>query len=247
VTATVALIGANGHGASHRRVIAQLQERGLVRLVGLCDIAPVEDPPPDVPVCRDHGELLAQCSPDLVVVCTPPHTHLPIASDALRQGSDVLLEKPPLLDAAEHHAMLRVLAETGRACQVGFQALASPALSELVDAVNAGRLGSLATVTAIGAWKRDDSYYSRGAWVGRTIVDGVRVLDGALANPFAHAVMQVLAIVDRPLTGVEVERTARAKCRSTTRQLCACTSTVACGRWWASRSAPSGSFRARLR
>jgi hypothetical protein len=118
-----------------------------------------------------------------------------------------LLEKPPVLDLAEHDALAAVADETGRACQVGFQALASPALTELVSAIDAGCLGPLTSVTVRGAWKRDESYFRRSPWVGRTSVDGKPTVDGALANPFAHAVMQCLAIVRRdPPHTVEVDR-----------------------------------------
>jgi predicted dehydrogenase len=201
----VALIGATGHGASHRRTIAEMQRTGTVELVALGDVVAVPDA--DAPVFTDHRELLDRTSPDVVVVCTPPHTHLRIAADVMRSGADLLLEKPPVLDLAEHDALAAVMDETGRACQVGFQALGSPALAELVSAIDAGCLGTLSTVTARGAWKRDESYFRRSPWVGRTSVDGRPTVDGALANPFAHAVMQCLAIVrrDPPLT-VEVDR-----------------------------------------
>jgi predicted dehydrogenase len=202
----VALVGATGHGGWHRRVIAELEQAGRVRLVALGDVREVPDLPPGVPVFADHRELLAQARPEVVVVCTPPHTHTPIATDALRAGADVLLEKPPVLDLAEHAALARVLAETGRSCQVGFQALASPALAELLAFVDAGGLGRLRGITMRGAWFRDEAYFTRSAWVGRSTVDGHPTLDGALANPFAHAVMQVLAIARALPTRVEVER-----------------------------------------
>jgi predicted dehydrogenase len=202
VTARVALIGANGHGRSHRRAIADLS---TVELVAIGDVAPVEDAP-DVPIFEDHRELLAATAPDIVIVCTPPHTHAPIAEDALRAGADVLLEKPPVLCGAEHRRLLEVLAETGRSCQVGFQALGSEALAELLSTIDEGRLGPVLSIAAIGAWKRDTAYFGRSAWAGRRSLDGRPTLDGALANPFAHAVMQVLAIARRALRRVEVER-----------------------------------------
>jgi predicted dehydrogenase len=213
----VALIGANGHGHSHRRVIAPLHEAGEVRLVGLCDLAPIRDEP-DAPVPPDTGrfddyrELLAATRPEVVVVCTPPHTHLEIATAVARAGADLLLEKPPLTSLAEHAALAGVLAETGRACQVGFQALGSVALAELAAAVAGGRLGKVTGIGAIGAWQRPDSYYQRAPWAGRRAVNGRPVLDGALANPFAHAVMQSLAVSEAVLGGpvapgeVELER-----------------------------------------
>ena len=200
MTTRVALVGANGHGLSHRRALSSMTS---VRLVAIGDVAPVQDPPPGVPVYASHRDLLAEIAPDIVIVCTPPHTHLAIATDALRAGADVLLEKPPVLDAAEHRCLSGVMAETGRSCQVGFQALASPALAELVSTMDAD---SLSSIGMVGAWQRDEAYFTRAAWVGRRSVGGRPTLDGALANPFAHAIMQVLAIARRAPTLVEVER-----------------------------------------
>jgi len=216
MTARVALIGAQGHGLWHRREIARRQEAGLLRLVGLCDVAGVtgaeEAPiPPGVGIFAEHGAMLRETRPDAVVVCTPPHTHLPIAVDVLCAGADLLLEKPPVLTVAEHRTLLRVLTETGRACQVGFQALGSAALEELRSAIAAGRLGRVTGISAAAAWQRDDAYWRRSRWAGRRMLDGRPVLDGVLANACAHAVMQALATAtavsgDDPPVAIEVER-----------------------------------------
>jgi predicted dehydrogenase len=203
----VAVVGASGHGLWHRRQIAPLHESGRVRLVALVDVRPITDAPDGTGLFTDHREMLRAARPDLVVVCTPPHIHLPIAADALRAGADVLLEKPPVLSLDEHHALSRVLAETGRACQVGFQALGSAALEQLMAAIRQGRLGALTGIATVASWQRPDAYYQRSPWAGRRTVDGRPALDGALANPFAHAWMQCLAIAggDAPVA-VEVER-----------------------------------------
>ncbi|MEV1285947.1 Gfo/Idh/MocA family oxidoreductase [Micromonospora sp. NPDC049679] len=195
----IALIGATGHGLWHRRRIAPLHEAGRLRLVALVDVRPVESAP-DAPVpdgaevFTDHREMLGAARPDVVVVCTPPHTHLPIALDVLRAGADLLLEKPPVLSLAEHRVLARAAAETGRACQVGFQALGSAALTELTGAVSEGRLGTVTSIATVASWRRDDGYYGRSAWAGRRSLNGHAVLDGALVNPLAHAVMQCLAV-----------------------------------------------------
>ena len=197
MTATVALIGANGHGRSHRRRIGELEAAGIVRLVGLADVRPIEPDPPVPAGARaftDHRELLARTRPDVVVICTPPHTHLPIALDALDAGCDLLLEKPPVPTRAAHATLHAAVLAAGRACQVGFQALGSRAAQTLFDAVAAGRLGALDSVATVASWRRDDAYYARAPWSGRRVVDGRPVLDGALVNPLAHAVMQSLAV-----------------------------------------------------
>jgi predicted dehydrogenase len=199
----VALIGASGHGLWHRRRIAPLHDAGRLDLVALCDVAQIAPAdgapvPAGAALFTDHRDLLAAVRPDVVVVCTPPHTHLPIASDVLRAGSDVLLEKPPVTSMAEHAALAAVLTETGRAAQIGFQALGSAALARLTDAITAGELGEVTGIGAFGAWQRPDAYYARAPWAGRREVNGRPVLDGALANPFAHAIMQCLALAVGP-------------------------------------------------
>ncbi|MCZ7437117.1 Gfo/Idh/MocA family oxidoreductase [Micromonospora sp. WMMC241] len=204
----VALVGANGHGRWHRRVIAALHAAGRLRLVALVDVRPPE-PEPDTPtppgtaVFTDHRAMLAASGPDVVVICTPPHTHLPIARDALAAGADLLLEKPPVLDLAEHRELLAASAAAGRAVQVNFQALGSAALAELTGALTAGRLGPVTGVATVAAWQRPDAYYTRSPWAGRRSVDGRRALDGALANPLAHALMQCLAVAEA-VTGAPV-------------------------------------------
>jgi predicted dehydrogenase len=203
VTARVALVGANGHGRSHRRRIAELERAGSVRLVALADVQPI-DPDPPVPAgaatFTDYRDLLAETAPDVVVICTPPHTHLTIALAALAAGCDVLLEKPPVPTVEAHATLQAAVRSSGRSCQVGFQALGSLAAETLFDAVSAGRrgrsgpLGSLESVATVASWRRDDAYYARAPWSGRRVVDGRPVLDGALVNPLAHAVMQSLAV-----------------------------------------------------
>jgi predicted dehydrogenase len=208
----VALIGANGHGHWHRRHLAQRPAFDVVALCDLQPIADVEGAPVDrdTALFTDHRAMLAATTPDLVIVCTPPHTHLALACDALRAGCDVLLEKPPLLSSAEHASLSAVCASTGRAVQVGFQALGSAALAEVLAAVDAGALGTVTGVSALAAWQRPDAYYTRAPWAGRRRVNGQPVIDGALVNPLAHAVMQAAAVAaatgDPSISTVELSR-----------------------------------------
>ncbi|MGV9764607.1 Gfo/Idh/MocA family protein [Micromonospora tulbaghiae] len=195
----VALIGANGHGRWHRRTIAELHASGRARLVALVDVRPLEagpdaPVPPGAAVFTDHRTMLAVARPDVVVVCTPPHTHLPIALDVLAGGADLLLEKPPVLALAEHRTLAAAADAAGRAVQVNFQALGSAALTELTGAL--GRLGPVTGIATLAAWQRPDAYYARSPWAGRRSVDGRPALDGALANPLAHALMQCLAVAE---------------------------------------------------
>jgi predicted dehydrogenase len=194
VIPTIGLIGANGHGRWHRRRIGELEAAGRVRLTAVSDIRPLDpDPPvpPGVLTFTDHRDLLAEAAPDVVVICTPPHTHQPIALDAIAAGADLLLEKPPVASLAAHRTLTASLTAAGRSCQVGFQALGSVAWQRFRDALPG--LGTIDGITATASWQRDDVYYARVPWAGRRIVGGRAVIDGALVNPLAHAVMQALA------------------------------------------------------
>ncbi|MGI5238165.1 Gfo/Idh/MocA family protein [Dactylosporangium sp. CA-139066] len=182
---TVALVGAAGHGAWHLRAIEALGPRA--RLVATCDVQPGYD-------YTDHRLMLRERRPEVVVVCTPPHTHLPIALDALAAGADLLLEKPPVLSLADHRTL--AAAAAGRALQVGFQALGSPTMGRLP-----GLVGEAVSASVAGAWWRPDTYWTRSSWSGR------RGRDGALVNAFAHALMQALAITGiRPPWTLSLDR-----------------------------------------
>lgn len=198
----VALVGANGFGLSHRRKLAAIEE---AELVALCDTAPVEAP--EAKLYTDHREMLRDTAPDVVIVATPPYTHAPIALDAIEAGCDVYVEKPPVVSLAEHDQLMAALSVTGRVAQVGFQALGSHAFQRLRAAVAAGAIGKVTAVSCYGAWQREDSYWNRSPWAGKRAVGGRPSVDGALSNPFAHALMQCLATLPpSPVDSVEVER-----------------------------------------
>lgn len=211
MTTRVALVGANGFGLHHRRAIAPLARDGAISIVAMCDVATITDEPgaplpPETTVFTDHRTMMDAVEPDVVIVATPPHTHLDIALAALNHGADVLVEKPPVLSLEEHDTLCDVVESTRRYCQVGFQALGSAALAELSAAIRQGSLGAVTGIASYGAWQRPDSYYSRASWAGRRDLNGRRILDGTLVNPFAHSVMQCLAVAEACGESVEISQ-----------------------------------------
>lgn len=194
--ARVAVVGIHGHGSTHVRNALALQESGQCRLVAVADFRPPEPGSvgPDVAVFADLDALLAATAVDIVVVCTPIHTHRQLAEAAMRAGADVLLEKPPVPTMAEFSRLLALCAETGRSCQIGFQSLGSQAVWALAAAVAADELGAVRLISTRCAWIRSVDYFGRSRWAGHRQLDGVPVMDGVLSNPFAHAVATALRI-----------------------------------------------------
>ncbi|MEU7575481.1 Gfo/Idh/MocA family oxidoreductase [Micromonospora sp. NPDC049240] len=210
----VALIGANGFGLQHRRAIHRLQQSGRVRLVAIANRRPVaaaDGAPLDgVAVFDDSRIMLARCEPDITVIATPPHTHLGLAAESVRAGSDVLVEKPPVVTLDEYASLIDLVHQHEARCQVGFQALGSRALPALVSAVRGGALGEVTAIGCTGSWWRPDSYYRRSPWAGRRTIEGCPTGDGVLSNQFAHGLAQALVFAAQALDAVpeavEVER-----------------------------------------
>ncbi|MEU6722308.1 DUF6807 family protein [Nonomuraea wenchangensis] len=201
----VVLAGANGHGRHHLGNLRALAAQGLVELVGICDVRPVEVDFGTPLQSPDLGELIEKTGAEFTVICTPIHTHADLAVTALRAGSHVLLEKPPAPSPDEHRRIAAAVEETGRALQVGFQSLGSAAVPALRELIASGALGTVRGIGGAGAWERPAAYFTRSAWAGKRRLNGVDVVDGALTNPFAHAVATALALTDSGVAGIETE------------------------------------------
>ncbi len=194
----IVLAGASGYGRSYLRELASLEASGTVRLLGVCNPAPLDDDGRalvgDRPVDADLARLLDRTRPDIGIVASPIHTHVPLARQVLDAGASLLLEKPPASTLAGWRGL--VTCASGRAAaQVGFQSLGSAAFTHLRSLLRDGELGEVRGIGGWGAWSRPDAYYERSNWAGRrTLDDGTPVVDGALTNPFAHAVATALAL-----------------------------------------------------
>ncbi|MEU9860796.1 Gfo/Idh/MocA family oxidoreductase [Streptomyces sp. NPDC047971] len=196
----VVLAGARGHGRSHLVNIGRLARLGRVRLVGVCELRPLDAEELDgfgrPEQSADLDALLASTGARIAVICTPIPTHTALALVAARHGAHVLLEKPPAPSFAEFRRMADGVAKAGVACQIGFQSLGSHAVPAIRRLVEEGAVGELLGVGGAGAWVRDEAYFRRAPWAGHRRLDGVDVVDGALTNPLAHAVATALALAD---------------------------------------------------
>src|SRR5438552_7422500 len=88
-----------GAGAVAKQHLACLSGLPGVAVAGVCDVSPAVAESAagrfGVPAWfTDHRALLAELSPDVVHVTTPPAAHFPIAMDALAAGARAIVEKP---------------------------------------------------------------------------------------------------------------------------------------------------------
>ncbi|MEV7001384.1 Gfo/Idh/MocA family oxidoreductase [Streptomyces sp. NPDC093982] len=199
----IVLAGARGHGRWHLDNIRRLQDKGIVRLAGICELTPLSEEelpeglvtPSGAPAqSADFGALLHSTGARIAVICTPIPTHTDLALTAAQRGVHILLEKPPAPSFAEFRRMADGVAEAGVACQIGFQSLGSHAVPAIRALMAEGAIGAIAGIGGAGAWARPEAYYRRAPWAGKRRLNGVDVIDGVLTNPLAHAVATALAL-----------------------------------------------------
>ncbi len=197
MSTSIAVVGARGFGRYHLTAIADLANRGIAHLAAVVDPLGIDEVPniPDAtPTFASLEEMLASVVPDVTVIATPIHTHLPLATLAMEAGSDVLVEKPTTASLAEFEELLAACERTGRVAQVGFQSFGSQAFAEIDRRIASGSIGAVHGIGALGTWIRATSYYDRARWAGKRQLDGREVVDGVVTNPLAHSVATALRI-----------------------------------------------------
>ncbi|MGW2519530.1 Gfo/Idh/MocA family protein [Streptomyces sp. NPDC001617] len=195
----IVLVGGRGHGRWHLDNIRRLQDKGIVRLAGICELTPlgrgeIPDGLGTPEQSADFGALLDSTGARIAVICTPIPTHTDLALEAAARGVHLLLEKPPAPSYAEFRRMADGVAEAGVACQIGFQSLGSHAVPAIREMVAEGAVGEVVGIGGAGAWARGEAYFRRAPWAGKRRLNGVDVIDGVLTNPLAHAVATGLAL-----------------------------------------------------
>jgi predicted dehydrogenase len=143
---SVAVFGAGAFGRNHLRVYRQLEQSGFgVRLAAVADTDPAA-----AEVLRQQGNLAVFSSPeacldacragqlhlDAVSICVPTSAHYSVATQALAQGLDVLLEKPIAATLAEADALVGQAAASRRILQVGLLERFNPAVAAAEPLVN---------------------------------------------------------------------------------------------------------------
>jgi predicted dehydrogenase len=141
----VAVIGAGYWGPNLIRNFNQIPG---ARVSFVCDLDPAKLAPlaaqyPTLTTTRDYHELLAAPNVDAVVIATPVSTHRHLATEALRAGKHVLVEKP----LAATTAAAREIDATARAMQrvlmVGHTFIYNPAVAKVKEYIERGTLGDI--------------------------------------------------------------------------------------------------------
>jgi predicted dehydrogenase len=96
----------------------------------------------------DHAEMLKHSNLDAVIICSPHTLHYRHVSEALSAGKHVLVEKPLTCTSEEAELLIAQADQAGKVLQVSFQRHFLPHFMYIHDAIAAGTIGKLTSVTA---------------------------------------------------------------------------------------------------
>lgn len=180
------LVGLGRWGEKHLRVLTEL---GVT--VWAADVAAdrraaaLRRGLPASRVVADFAAVLGEV--DAVDIVTPAETHLAVATRCLAAGKPCFVEKPLALTVAEGRRLAEVVAETGRALQVGHIFRFHPVSELLGRCLAEGRVGRVRYATArFAGFKRPRSD------VGVTQTDAIHYFD-LLAHLLGRAATAVTA------------------------------------------------------
>jgi predicted dehydrogenase len=140
---------------------------------------------PDVPeVPRDR--LLADPSIDFIVLAAVPRDRAALAIAAMRQGKDVMVDKPGVTTREHLAAIEATVRETGRIWSIALGRLTSPSVQAALSVARSGELGRLVSLTSLAPHRlnralRPAWFFERDAYGGIINDIGIHSIDQFLA------------------------------------------------------------------
>ncbi|HEY5315112.1 MAG TPA: Gfo/Idh/MocA family oxidoreductase, partial [Pirellulales bacterium] len=104
-----------------------------------------------------YDQAIADGRVDAVVIATPPNLHLELALAALEAGKHCVIEKPPLLRAADFDAVLAAKERAGRRVLVAENYFYKPLAVRLRKVIASGMLGDV-RILSVNALKRQPAH-----------------------------------------------------------------------------------------
>jgi predicted dehydrogenase len=104
--------------------------------------------------------MLQTIKPDLVHICTPPHTHPDLALLCLEAGAHVLCEKPLCASLAQFDQLQAAETRAGRYLSTVFQWRFGSAAQHLKRLIESGILGKALLANCHTLWYRGEDYYA---------------------------------------------------------------------------------------
>jgi myo-inositol 2-dehydrogenase/D-chiro-inositol 1-dehydrogenase len=137
------LIGFGAWGSHHARAIAESPHAELVAIAVRSPERQAEarQRHPSTQVVADYHQLLDRADLEVVDVVLPSDLHFPVATDVLRSGRHLLLEKPMALRLADCEELNRLARERQRLLAIGHEFRLSSLWGKVKEMIDAGAIG----------------------------------------------------------------------------------------------------------
>jgi len=165
----VGMIGCGGNARGHMRRLLSIDG---VEIVALCDpsedaVAATHEAVPqteDLPVLKDHKELLAEVEMDAVEISTPHTLHYEQIVDSLGAGLHVCCEKPMVCTVAHAKSVIEQAEESGKVMLVSYQRHYQAPYRYCRELMASGEMGKVNFITALQSQNWYRSQVGRGTW-----------------------------------------------------------------------------------
>ena len=141
-------VGVIGYGYWGPVLCRNLSHLADAKLVAICDQSfearsKAQLLHPGATISSSFKEMILTSEIDAVLVATPAQAHFRIASDALRYGLHVLVEKPFTLNSTEAKNLIQLARQKHKTLMVDHTFLFSPAFEYLSAVIQSGEIGEL--------------------------------------------------------------------------------------------------------
>jgi predicted dehydrogenase len=143
MTKRVLVVGTGSIGLRHLRLFGELEDTEVEvfdsRPEGLAEALLVK---PEARQWSNYDQAL-ETKPHIVLIATPPSSHEPLTTLALRAGSHVFCEKPMGDTLESARVMQQAQQETGRLLNIGFVQRFMPDMLRVRELILAGAIGTV--------------------------------------------------------------------------------------------------------
>lgn len=165
-----------------------------------------------IPIYSHMEELFASHQIDLTMIVTPIHLHPSQTVYAMRQGANVLCEKPLGGSLRDARIMLDTQQATGKFAAIGFQWSFSAAIQSLKADIMRGLFGKPVRMRTLVFFPRPRTYFHRNDWAGRiTTTEGELVLDSPVNNATSHYLHNMFYLLGSTRQGSALPATVQAE------------------------------------
>jgi predicted dehydrogenase len=141
-------VGVIGYGYWGPNLVRNFSEAPGCRVVGVSDLredrlGSLRGRYPTIKTTTDYRELLSDPAVDAVAIATPVSTHFDLATQALRAGKHVLVEKPLTTTVEQGERLLEEAERCKRLLMVDHTFVYTGAVRKIKELVSSGALGQL--------------------------------------------------------------------------------------------------------